>query len=209
MVMKKNDIVTVLVFIFLIVGIIYVLGVNINKNKKSENVDRKIEYIMGYTSNEVLNKGESLFLQTVRLFNNEAFEYVLDLRERKRHYSINQVNNYLKLLNFSVATNNLSSKAVNEFMKYKEIIFFEHSYYMVDNIVNDIDYVGSMIDIEKYDEEKVYFKTINYFCSDLEYQGIVYEPLVCEKSEEGMFTMVLENNIFRIDDIETFKTMYE
>lgn len=208
--MEKKDKKTLVIFILLIISIIILLGINIYRNKKLENVDRKIEYIMGYTNNDILNKGESLFLQTIRLFNNEAFEYVLDLSEKKRYYSINRVNNYVKIINFSIATNNFSKNALNNFMDYKDIIYFENSYYMVDKKINDNNYIGSMLSIESYNDNEVIFKTVNYYCENVDYIGIIYEDLKCnQKKEEGTFKIVLENNIFKIDDIENFKTIFE
>ena len=54
--MKKQDRITIITFILLVLAIIIVVGINSYKNRKLDNVDRKIEYIMGYTYNTILNK---------------------------------------------------------------------------------------------------------------------------------------------------------
>ena len=111
--MNKKDKVIIIVFILLIVAILFVLGINSYKNRKLENIDRKIEYVLGYTYDEVLNKGENLFLQTLNLLiNDNIFEYEKNLDESVKHYSINGKGNYAKIKNYSIILNNFSNNAL-------------------------------------------------------------------------------------------------
>ena len=48
--MKKKDKLTIATFIFLIISILLIVGINFYKNRPLKNIDRKIEYIMGYNS---------------------------------------------------------------------------------------------------------------------------------------------------------------
>ena len=59
--MEKKDKLTIIVFAFLVISIITLVGINYYKNRPLKNIDRKIEYIMGYSYDSVLNKGEILF----------------------------------------------------------------------------------------------------------------------------------------------------
>ena len=104
--MKKDEIKTLIIFIILVASIILVVGVNYQKNKKLNDVDRKIEFIFGYTYDSVLVKGEELFLETISLFNDKTvFEFEKNLDESIKKYAINDVTDYKKITNFSVAIN--------------------------------------------------------------------------------------------------------
>ena len=204
--MEKKDKITLVVFIFLIIAIIFVVGISSYKTRKLVNVDRKIEYIMGYSYDSVLNKGSSLFLQTIELLNNkEVFDYAQNFDESIKYYSINDVNKYVKIINFSLAINTLSSSALEEYMNYKKIIYFENNYFMEDAKMEKNNYIGSIIDIDRYDNNYVYFKNTNYYCNNSEYLGIMYEEPNCEFTKnDSMFVMKLENNMFKIDNIKDF-----
>lgn len=205
--MEKKDKITLIVFIFLIISIIFVVGVNSYKNRKLTNVDRKIEYIMGYSYDTVLNKGSNLFLQTIELLNNKnVFEYTKNLDGSIKHYSIKDINNYVKITNFSLVTNTLSSNTLEDYINYKNIIYFENSYFMEDNKIEKNNYIGSIIDINNYDNNKVNFKSINYYCDNSKYLGIIYEEPDCNyKKNETTFDIELENNMFKISSINDFK----
>jgi len=205
--MEKKDKITLIVFIFLIIAIIFVVGVNSYKTRKLVNVDRKIEYIMGYSYDSILNKGNSLFLQTIELLNNkDVFEYAKNLDQSIRHYSINDVNNYIKITNFSLAINTFTEDTLKEYMNYKKIIYFENNYFMEDTKVEKNNYIGSIIDIDRYDNNYVYFKNTNYYCDNKEYLGIIYEEPNCEfTKDDSMFVMKLENNMFKINNLKDFE----
>lgn len=205
--MKKEDKITLIVFITLVIAILLVVGINAYKTKKLDNVDRKVEYIMGYTYDDILNKGENLFLDTVELFKDkDVFEYVLDLNEKVRYYSINKKHNYVKITNFSIATNNFSRNTLNDYMEYKKIIHFENSYYMENEKISKSNYIGSMLDIDSYDDKQVIFKSTDYYCEERDYIGIIYEEPECDYiKKESKFYMINEGNIFKVNDIDNFK----
>jgi len=204
--MEKKDKITLIVFIFLVVSIIFVVGVNSYKTKPLKNVDRKIEYIMGLSYDTVLNKGEELFFQTINLLNDkEIFEYERNLNNSIKTYAINDLTNYIKIKNFSLATNTFSSKSLKEYMEYKKIVYFEKSYYMENFNESISNYVGSKIDIDSYNNEKVFFKSINYYCDNTEYIGSIEEIPSCEYTQkESRFSIVVDKNMFRISTIEDF-----
>lgn len=205
--MKKNDKLTIIIFISLIISILLIVGINYKKNKKLENVDRKIEYIMGYNYNTVLNKGEKLFKETIELLTNDnVFEYTKDINEKTKYYSINKVKNYKRINNFSVAKNILSEDALKEYMEYKNIIYFENSYYIVDEKINKTNYIGSSIKIDSYDNSKIIFKSINYYCDNGLYIGFVEEIPVCNyETKETKFMIAYIDNSFKISSINEFK----
>ena len=205
--MKKNDKLTLITFIILIISIIIVVGINGYKNKKLENVDRKIEYILGYTYNSIMNKGETLFLQTIDFYKNEdIFEYDKNLDESIKQYSINGIHNYKKIKNFSIVLNNFSIDSLKDYMEYKNIINYENSYYINDEKLDNNNYIGSIIELVDYNNNEVNFKSKNFYCDNNEYIGILNEEPKCNyDSFETKFTIVLENNIFKIKNIDDFK----
>lgn len=205
--MKKEDIKTLLVFIFLIIAIILVWSINSYKNRKLDNVDRKIEYIMGYSYDAIYNKGSSLFLQTISLLNNkDVFEYAKNNDDSIRKYSINNQSGYFKINNFSLALNTFTNNSLKEYMDKKNIIYFENNYYMKDYTNDNNNYIGSIIDIKDYNDTSITFKSINYYCANSEYIGILDEALKCDyNTNESEFSIVLENNMFKIESLQDFE----
>ena len=205
--MKKDEIKTLIIFIILVASIILVVGVNYQKNKKLNDVDRKIEFIFGYTYDSVLVKGEELFLETISLFNDKTvFEFEKNLEESIKKYAINGVTDYKKITNFSIAINSFTEKSLQDYMDYKKIIYFENDYYIESNKINDNNYIGSNLKISDFSNNKVYFKSIDYYCNNYEYLGIIDELPKCNYTiKESNFIIELENNIFKVSDIENFK----
>lgn len=204
--MEKNDKITLVVFIFLVIAIIFMIGFNVYKNKKLENVDRKVEYIMGYSYNTVLNKGEELFFQTISLLNDkDVFEYEKTQNNSIKTYAINDITNYIKIKNFSLATNTFSNKSLKEYMDYKKIIIYDDHYYIENFNEKTSNYIGSSIDIESYNNNKVYFKSTNYYCDNTEFIGNIVDLPNCDyEKEETMFSVIVENNLLRIFTIKDF-----
>jgi len=205
--MEKKDKVTIIVFIFLVISIITLVGINYYKNKPLENVDRKIEYIMGYSYDSVLNKGETLFQETLRLLlEKDVFEYAKNVNEKTKYYSINKINNYKKINNFSIVKNILNEDIIKDYMEYKEIIYFENSYYIIDEDIEKTNYIGSIIDINSYDNEKVIFKNKNYYCENSEFIGLLHEEPHCNfEIKETTFSIIFIDNTFRIANLNDFK----
>lgn len=205
--MKKEDIKTLIVFIILIIAIISVLGINLYKNRKLENVDRKIKYIMGYSYDTIYNKGSNLFLQTISLLNDkDVFEYAKNNDGSIKKYAIENINDYIKINNFSIALNTFTDSSLKEYMNKKDIIYFEDNYYMKDYINESNNYIGSIIDIDTYDNSKITFKSINYYCDNTKYIGLLEDIPECNYTfNETKFNIVLENNMFKIEDIKDFE----
>ncbi len=205
--MKKEDIKTLIVFIILIIAIISVWGINSYKNRKLENVDRKIEYIMGYSYDTIYNKGSNLFLQTISLLNDkDVFEYAKNNDGSIKRYAIENINDYIKINNFSIAINTFSDSSLKEYMNKKEIIYFEDNYYIKNYKNESNNYIGSIIDIDTYDASKITFKSINYYCDNTKYIGLLEDIPKCNYTfNETKFSIVLENNIFKIENIKDFE----
>jgi len=207
--MKKEDKKTILIFIILIILIIGVLLFNIYKNK-SNNVDRKVEYIFNnLTYDMVYNKGADLFLEAVSLLKDNVFEYEKNNNENIQYYSINDYNNYKKIKNSYKMTNILSNNALEKYMELKKIIKNENDYYIEDYKNNiDTNYIGSIIEIDKYNDNYVYFKSINYYCDNTKYIGILDSIPKCSyTSNESILTIINENNNLKINNIEEIQNI--
>ena len=207
--MEKKDKLTIATFIFLIISILLIVGINFYKNRPLKNIDRKIEYIMGYNSNIILDKGENLFKQTIELLTNkDVFEYAKGNDNEIKYYSINKINNYQKIKNFSIVKNILSESAIVDYMNSKNIINFENSYYIVLKDEEKINYIGSIINIDSYTNNTVTFKSINYYCDNYKYIGLIDEMPNCNyETKETKFNLIYKDNTFRIANIEEFKNI--
>jgi len=210
--MKEKDKITLLVFLGLIIVILGILKFNIYKNKKLDDVDRKVEYIFNeLTYDQVYKKGNKLFLQSIELLtNSNVLEYEKDKNNKIIYYSINDYNNYKKIRNFYIVKTTLSSIETKKYMELKNIIEYENSYYIESNnkVFMKNDYIGSDIDIDSYDDKYVYFKIINYYCVDYKYIGIIENLPSCNyTNNESIFTLVLENNNLRVNNIEEIKNI--
>ena len=207
--MKKKDKLTIATFIFLIISILLIVGINFYKNRPLKNIDRKIEYIMGYNSNIILDKGENLFKQTIELLTNkDVFEYAKGNDNEIKYYSINKINNYQKIKNFSIVKNILSESAIVDYMNSKNIINFENSYYIVLKDEEKINYIGSIINIDSCTNNTVTFKSINYYCDNYKYIGLIDEMPNCNyETKETKFNLIYKDNTFRIANVEEFKNI--
>ena len=207
--MEKKDKLTIATFIFLIISILLIVGINFYKNRPLKNIDRKIEYIMGYNSNIILDKGENLFKQTIELLTNkDVFEYAKGNDNEIKYYSINKINNYQKIKNFSIVKNILSESAIVDYMNSKNIINFENSYYIVLKDEEKINYIGSIINIDSCTNNTVTFKSINYYCDNYKYIGLIDEMPNCNyETKETKFNLIYKDNTFRIANVEEFKNI--
>lgn len=205
--MEKKDKLTILVFIFLIISIITVVSIHYFSNKPLQNVDRKIEFIMGYSYDSVLNKGKDLFGDTMALLLDEdVFDYARNSNDKINYYSINKIKTYKKIKNFSIVKNALNEKSIKEYMEYKNIIYYENSYYINNQEVINTNYVGSIIDVLSYDDKKVVFNSLNYYCDNTKYIGIMEETPLCNYEEKATtFSVDYIDNTFRITSLEEFK----
>lgn len=204
--MKDNDKKTLALFIVLIILIIGVGIFNMYKNKALNNIDRKIEYIFNnLTYDNVYQEGTKLFFQTIDLINNKyVFTYEKDANGKVKLYSINEYNNYRKIQNFMLVSNTLKQNELEKYINLKKIIKHENNYY-IETYQEEYNnkYVGSIIDIKNYDNDYVYFTSTNYYCENYKYLGLLEdEPNCNHTTTNSEFTIVLENNNLRINNLE-------
>lgn len=208
--MKKDDKITLITFFCIICLILIIIGYNLYKDKNQENVDRKLEYIFNtLTYDDVYNKGSELLNQAIMLLkDNKAFTYETNNSGKINYYAIGNYKEYKKITNFWLVTNTFSKEEITNFMNYKKIIKHENNYYIEKYLTNDIHYVGSIIDIEKYNDSYVYFTSTNYYCDNYDYLGVLNDKPNCNyREEESKFSIVLENNYLRINDLEEIKSI--
>ena len=192
--MNSSDKKNLVIFILLIVAIVSILIFNVYKNRKFE-VDRKVEYIFDkFTYDSVFNEGKEMFFQTIKILNNK----------NGLEYERNNYNHYKRITNFSLVTNVLKTSEINKFMDIKKIIKYENNYY-IENYKEEYnkDYIGSILDIESYNDKYVYFKSVNYYCENSNYIGALENTPNCNYvTSNTKFTIILENNNLRVNDLE-------
>jgi len=208
----KNNKITLSTFITLIIAIIVLLIYNIIQNNKLNNVDRKIEYIFNnYTYDRVYINGSNLFFKAIELLNNnEIFIFEKDDNNIIKNYVINDEKEYKKINNFNIVSNILSDHEIKKYMNLNGIIKYENNYYIVSSEKEKINnkYIGSILDIYSYDDKYVYFKSINYYCENYEYIGLLDDIPNCKyTSDETKFTLILENNNLRISNLEEIRSI--
>ena len=89
-------------------------------------------------------------------------------------------------------------------MKIKRIIKDNNSYFIEDYVdkVNE-DYIGSILDVIKYDEKSITFRAANYYCPNNEYVGLLDNLPKCEyKTNNIQFKVVLEDGTLKLSNIE-------
>ena len=202
--MEKSDKKNIIVFIILIIMIIFLIIYNIMTNKKNINIDRKVNYIFEkYTYDNVYSKGKNLFLNAIKLVKND-FLYEKNESNHDVLYAINNYNQYKRIMDYQLIINTLS---INEYKKYldeKRIINKDDNYY-IGNYNNDYNkkYIGSIIDIRDYDEFYVYFDSLNYYCDNYDYIGILNEEPNCKYTTTNTsFTIIFEQKALRINDLK-------
>ncbi len=210
--MKKNDEIILGIFIVVII-LIGCIGIYYySSNKKGEDkVDRKVKLIFDkYTYNDVYEKGKEIFLEGINIFRDKnTITYDVDDFNKLRHYAILDYTNYLKITNFFVVDNVFSKNEVKKFMELNNIVEVENSYYIKSRITGvDSNYIGSMVEIDSYDDKLVNFKSTNYYCDNEEFKGILTDSPSCDyKKEESKFSIVLENNTLRLNNLEEIKNI--
>lgn len=203
--MKKEDIKILLIFIILILLIIGLLIFDRYTDNKRIEIDRKIEYIFGNIPyDNVYKEGKKLFLNAIKVVNTNNYEYEKDYLGKIKFYSIDKINNYKKIMNFDLINQTFTEKEINRFKTDKRIITKENNYYIEDMKENlKDDYIGSIIIIDSYDKDYVYFKSTNYYCKNIEYIGLLDSIPDCKyQTSDTMFTIVLENNKLKINNYQ-------
>ena len=187
--------------------IIFLIFFNNYTNRKL-NVDRKNYYIFDkYSYNYVLNTAKNLFFEAIKINNTNNFEYQKDNNEIKI-YKINN-NKYKKINNFNIIADVYTEMAILEYMKDKNIIKNKDEYYIqVENEKIREDYIGSIIEIEDYDEEYVYLTATNYFCENFDYIGNLNNEPPCKYEKNDIsYSIVLNNDHFLIYSYDSLKNI--
>ncbi len=196
---------TLVIFIILIVLIISLGIFNLVKGLNKQEVDRKVDKIFGmYSFDEILNKGEELFLNGINILkDNKAFLYEKDNMNKTLIYSINGYNKYKKISNFSLVTNTISAEELDNFMNYKKIIYYENGYYMESyNNKYDGNFIGSILEIDSYNDETTTFKVESYYDENSEFVGIFEERKDNYQTITSMFTINNESGLIRVDNYQ-------
>ena len=183
--------------------IIIVIIYNIYNNRKLD-VYRKVEhYFNGLSYKEVYNRGSELLKEATLLLLDKNLEYERNNSGKINYYSLDNNKEYKKLTNFWLVSNTFSEKEINKVMDYKKIINKENKYYIEKYQSKDSKYIGSIIDIDSYDDLYVYFNSINYYCDNYDYIGVILEYPACNyQKTETKFSIVLENNRLKINNLE-------
>ena len=201
--MKKNDIKYIIIFILLIVLIVSTIIFSYCKSKPLNNIDRKVEYIFNNkTYDDVLNMSKNTFNNALKLVKNE-YEYEINNNEIVI-YSINNYNNYKKILNYSLISSTLKNNIIDSFLNNKKIISYKGEYF-IESYENNYnrDYVGSILSINNYGDGFVTIKSINYYCEDSKFIGVLNEEPKCEYTKkESKFTLSLENGLLKVNNLE-------
>jgi len=202
--MKKEDKKNIVIFIILLLAIAGIVIFNYNKNKKLENIDRKIEYILGYTYDSILNRGEVVFLDAIDLLINEkAFDYEILNNGKQKKYSIDS-KNYFQISNFNLARNIFTIDGLVSYMQFKNIIENDNRFYIEDKEYNyNKDYIGSSLDIIDYYDDIIIFESNNYYCENNDYIGLIHELPSCKYNiTKSKIKFKIENNTLKIMDID-------
>jgi len=209
--MKNKDRFTIIVFILLIVMMVGLFIYHIYENNLKNDVNRKVEYIFhDYTYQMIYSKGCELFDKSINLLiNKDVLEFEKNLNGKYAYYSVDNCNNCKKIVNAVSFTNILSDSEINKYMVSNNIIKYENLYYIKDNIDYEYNknYIGSIIDIDSYDDKYTYFKSINYYCDNsVKYLGILDEEPDCNYTKKvTSFKIKLENKNIRLDNLESLK----
>ena len=206
--MKNEDKKTLIIFFVIIFLILIVISYNIYKNRKLD-VNRKVEYIFNtLTYKDVYHKASELFNQATLLVLDKGLNYEQNSNGKINYYSIDNYTKCKKITNFWLVNNTFSDKEINKFMEYKKIINKENNYYIEEYKSQKSNYIGSIIEMDGYDESLVYFSSVNYYCENYEYIGVIDEEPDCNYEKEATkFSIILENNRIRINNLEEIKNI--
>ena len=208
--MKKNDIKYIIIFILLIILIVGTIIFSHLKNKPLNNVNRKIEYIFNnLTYDDVLNMSKKTFNNALKLVKND-FEYEIDNNEIVI-YSINDYNNYKKILNYSLISSTLKNNIIESVLNSKKIINYKGEYFIesYENSYNK-NYIGSILSINNHGDKFVTIKSTNYYCENSKFIGILNEEPECEYTKtESKFTLSLENNLLKVNNFEEIERILQ
>jgi hypothetical protein len=198
----------------LLVGVLLLVSLYIYKdyNSYKDNLNKdtrtKVEYIFGtMNEDEVLNKGKNIFLDTIKVISYDYFETEKDNSDNYNIYNINNENGYLRVLNYSKVNELFNTVDIDKYNTLVGYINYENKDYIkVFSKELNNNYVGSIITLEDYDNDIVTYKSINYYCNNYKFIGILDNIPECDitNTSENIFTLRKYNNTLKVNDIEEF-----
>ncbi len=212
--MKKEDKRNLIIFICLI----FLIGITclydfFAYSKTDVNIDRKVKNIFGnYTYNNVLEESQKLFFNYLAIYDHSAFTYELKEDKHPKYFAIGDYNRYKKVDNLGSLINILNGNTVNNFLEEHQIIAYNNEYYIkeYDNPKINDKYVGSIINIKKYDDKYVYLESENYFCDNYHFIGLLEEKPNCLFTKTiTTYKTMLSNNYLRITDYKEIENSWQ
>ncbi len=209
--MNKEDKKTILLFIALIIGILFVFLLNVYRNKSVEADRKKEANILGRYSYSIMEKdGIKLFFDAVKLLDpahNLEFESVND---RINLYSFGEYEDYKKIINFNIISDVLSTDSIKYYINNYNIVENGLDYYYKGTSSIPNDYVGSIINIDSYNDKEVTFSNANYFCENSTFIGELSDEPDCNFiKNETIFRIILENDNLRIKDFQDIEDLLQ
>ena len=198
----------ILIIFIIVISLLFLLFIYNDYLNRRELIDRKVIKIFNkYNYNEIIEKSNNTFLNAIRILNTNNLDYAMADSTGVMYFTINDNFYYRKINNFYLISNTLREDDLEKYMNDKKIIIYENNYY-IDNYKDSTneDYIGSIIDLIKYDDKYLYFKSNNYYCSNYEYIGLLEEEPNCNYTNtETNFKLVFEDNNIKINDLEEIK----
>ena len=200
--MKDKDFKTIIIFVLLIILIAILLSYNvIKKDINNNDVDRKVIYINNMTYDEVYNKSKIIFKDIMDILVKNSFDYEKNSNGKDKVYSINRTD-YKKITNISILFSKIKEQDIDKFISYRNILIKDNNYYMLNDYNIETSYIGSHIKINGYTDDYINIKSIDYYCDDEEYMGIIDDEIICNNTKESNFKIVFINNELIFDNLE-------
>ena len=190
---KKDDIYYIISFIICIIGIIVIIIINL-VDFTPKNVNRKFNLVLDkYTYASVIRKSENLLTDAVKAITDQ-FEF------EDEEYKINK-KTYQKITNSYIIKSTFSSNTINDFLDYKKIVVEDNSYYLLkEEKESNYSLVGHKIDVKDSKDNIITISVDNYYCTNSEYEGIVDKPNCEYTINKSTFDIIVENDLFKIND---------
>lgn len=168
----------------------------------------KIDLIFGSVSYEAAKeKGQEYFLNTIKLMAGDLIKYDETVDNKIKNYRIDGYDYYALINNYEDIKAFLSNNAINQYNEFYEVKEFENKYYTKKYRYNtNKEYVGSIIELNNYNDQEIFYNIKSYYCSDGEFKGILDKEPDCHitQTKDQTFTMVYENKMLKIKDLSEF-----
>ncbi len=176
---------------------------NLNKEERTH-----VEYIFDtMNESEALSIGKNIFLDTIKVISYDYFDIEKDNLDNYNIYNINNDLGYIRVLNYSKVKELFN---INDYEYYNNLvgyINYENKDYIkaFSKELNN-EYVGSIITLKEYDSDTITYESINYYCSDYKFIGILDKEPECNivKTSNNEFKLRKYNNSLKVNDIKDF-----